>query len=295
MRTFGDGRALAIVNPAAGGGRGERRLRELVRIFKAAGGRVDIARTPAEGEATRLARDAARDGYARVIVVGGDGTLNEVANGIVGTDVSLAVVPMGTANDFARALGVPKWREAARLAVQGTTRPIDAALVNGRVIANCVGVGLDAAGVSVASRHKRIVGPFAYFTAAVQTIATFRPLQLRLTLDGEVVEGPRLLVVASNTERFANGMRIAPGAVVNDGLLDVCIVGDTPVPVTLVLLAKVYRGTHVGHPKVRMARVRELLIEQPRVLPVELDGELMRADRVEVRCVPGALAVVTPG
>lgn len=294
MGSFADGRALAIANPVAGGGRVQRRLEDLVKIFRETGARVDVVRTPAPGEGTRIAREAVEEGYARVIAIGGDGTVNEVLNGLLGTDTELAVVPLGSANDFAFALGLHDWRQAARLAVTGTVRPIDVAVANGRAFANCAGVGVDAAGARRVERHKRAVGPLGYLTAAVRTLATYRPQPVRVHFDGEVIIGKHLLVVASNGERFANGMRIAPGATIDDGLLDICVVGDTSLPESIALLAKVYRGAHVGHPKVRMLKVREVVIEQERVLPMELDGEVGTADRLDVRCVPGGVAVVAP-
>ncbi|HYY54374.1 MAG TPA: diacylglycerol kinase family protein [Candidatus Dormibacteraeota bacterium] len=294
MSGLQDGRAVAIVNPAADGGTAERHIKELARVFRGTGARVDMLRTPASGEAVRLARDAVAEGYTRVIAAGGDGTVNEVVNGIFGSDAELAIVPLGSANDFAHSLGLRDWRAAARLAVSGEARPVDLATANGRAFANCVGVGADAAGARVLERHKRVVGSLAYLTAAIRTIAVYRPRNLRVQIDGETIIGPHFLVVVANGERFAKGMRIAPGARVDDGLLDVCVIGNTTVAEAVVLLARVYAGTHVSRPKVRMAKVRELLIEQEGPQPVQFDGEPSQADRLEVRCLPGALPVVTP-
>ena len=289
-----DRHAIAIVNPAAARGRAERRARELASIFKGAGARIDMLRTPGTGEGVRLAREAAAEGYARIIAVGGDGTVNEVVNGILDSDAELAIVPLGSANDFAHALGIRDWRAAARLALMGEARPVDVATANGRAFANCLGVGADAAGARVLERHKRVVGPLAYLTTAIRTLATYRPRPLRVHIDGETIIGPHLLAVAANSERFANGMRIAPGARVDDGVLDLCVIGNTTFVEAIVLLARVYGGTHVGSPKVRMAKVRELVIEQEGHLPMQLDGEPAQADRIEVRCLPGALDVVMP-
>ncbi len=293
MGAFSDGRAVAIVNPVAGGGSASARLDELVRIFRDLGTRVDIVRTPAPGEATRLAQDALEEGYGRIIAVGGDGTVHEIVNGMVGSQAELAIVPLGSANDFAAALGIREWRSAARLAVTGRARPVDLGTANGRVFANCVGVGVDAAGARVVGRHKRVVGSLGYVTAAIGTLATYRPRPLRVHIDGETILGKHLLVVAANGGRFANGMRIAPDASVDDGLLDLCIVGETSLVEGVALLARVYRGAHVGRPKVRMERASELVIEQERDLPVQLDGEVSSAARLEVRCLPRALQVVT--
>jgi diacylglycerol kinase (ATP) len=286
------GRALAIVNPVAGGGRTVAAMAELLRIFRKGGARVDMVRTTGAGEGARLARLATEDGYGKVIAVGGDGTVHEVANGLVGTAVQLAVVPLGSANDFAFSLGLRDWRLAARLAVLGEARPVDAALANGRAFVNSAGVGIDGIGAGRVQRYRRVLGPLAYLSAAVMTLATASPMPMRVHLDGEVLDGKKLLVVAANGERFGNGMRIAPGAQIDDGVLDVCIVGDAGRLEALMMFPTVYRGTHVRHPKVRMARVRRIVVEQEQRLPVELDGEPSEADRLEIECKPGALNVI---
>ena len=139
-----------------------------------------------------------------------------------------------------------------------------------------------------------LIGSLGYFTAGLGALASYRPRRVRVQVDGETIIGPHLLVVAANGEHFANGMRIAPGAKVDDGMLDLCVIGDTSLPESVGLLARVYRGTHVRHPKVRLVRVHELVVEQEGALPVQFDGEPSQAERLEVRCVPGGLAVVTP-
>jgi diacylglycerol kinase (ATP) len=293
VTAFADGRALAIVNPVAGGGRTLAAMPDLVRIFRKGGARVDMVRTAGSGEGARLARLAAEDGYQKVIAVGGDGTVHDVANGLVETSLQLAVVPLGSANDFAYSLGLRDWRLAARLAVLGEPRRIDAALANGRAFVNTAGVGVDAIGARHVERHKRVLGSLAYLSSALLTLATSRAAPMRVQLDGETIEGRKLLVVVANGERFGNGMRIAPGARIDDGFLDVCIIGDTGKIETLLMFPTVYRGTHVRHPKVRMARVRRIIVEQERRLPVELDGEPSEADRLEIECKPGALNVIS--
>ncbi len=293
MKRFSDGRGLAIVNPVAGRGRVQRRLAEIARLLRE-GGRVDIVQTAGPGEGARLARDATDEGYDRVVAVGGDGTVHDVVNGLLGSDIRLAIVPLGTANDFAHALGIRDWRAAARQALTGAYRPVDVALANGRAVANCVGVGADAAGARLVERQKRYLGPLSYLTAAIAIAATYRPRAMRVRFDGEVLEGEHLLVVVSNGGRFANGMRIAPQAIVDDGELDLCVIGGTNRAETLALLPLVYLGAHGRHRKVRFARVREIVIEQDERAPVQYDGELAEADRIEVSCVASGLWVVTP-
>lgn len=293
MKRFSDGRALAILNPAAGRGRVHRKLRELAKLLRASG-RVDIAHTAAPGDGARLAREAAEEGYDRVIAVGGDGTVHDVVNGVLGSELRLAIVPLGSANDLAHVLGIRDWRGAARGALTGPCRPIDVALANGRAVANALGVGADTAGASAVERHRPYLGPLAYLTAAIATAATYRPDPVRVTFDGEVIEGRYLLVVVANSGRFGNGMRVAPRAELDDGMLDLCLVAETTRLENFQLLPLVYFGAHVGHPKVRIERVREVLIEKAARGAVQYDGELSEAERIEVSCVPSSLWVVTP-
>ena len=293
MKRFSDGRALAILNPAAGRGRVHRKLRELATILRESG-RVDIAHTAAPGDGARLAREAAEEGYERVIAVGGDGTVHDVVNGVLGSELRLAIVPLGSANDLACVLGIRDWRAAARNALRGPYRPIDVALANGRAFANALGVGADTAAARVVERHKPYLGPLAYLTAAITTAATYQPEVVRVCFDGEVIEGRHLLVVVSNSGRFGNGMRVAPQAELDDGMLDLCIVAETTRMENFRLLPLVYFGAHVGHPKVRIERVREVVIEQGARSAVQYDGELAEAARIEVSCIPLGLWVVTP-
>src|SRR5205823_14049618 len=137
-------RTLAIVNPAAGGGAGARIARHLARDLAAGGVSADVVTSPAAGEAARLASAAVEDGYERVIAVGGDGTANEVANGLVGTPVALGLFPIGSGNDFAHGLGYPRRRrQLPRFLANARARRIDVGEVNGRVFLNAAGVGID--------------------------------------------------------------------------------------------------------------------------------------------------------
>ena len=137
-------RALAIVNPVAGNGAGDQVASRIAREFRDQGMRVDVIQTPAPDEAARLAREAAADGYGVIIAAGGDGTANEIANGIAGSGAALALYPIGSGNDFARALGYPRRRrDVPRFVRDARRRTIDVGEVNGRIFVNSAGVGID--------------------------------------------------------------------------------------------------------------------------------------------------------
>jgi len=285
---------LAIVNPAAGDGTGARVGAGLARELEISGFKVEIIQTPAPGEAARIAREASADGCRTVIAVGGDGTTNEIANGLVGTNTALALYPIGSGNDFARSLGYPrKRRDIARFLAGARRRVIDVGDVNGRIFVNAAGVGIDGHVAERIEASARVVGArLGYFVGALVSIATYRPQPMRLRIDDQTLEGRHLVVVAANGTHFGSGMHVAPNAKVDDGLFDIVVAGDLGRWASLVALAKLYRGTHVNGRDVLAFRARSLDVELERELPMQADGEAMRARSLTVRLRPGALLVL---
>jgi YegS/Rv2252/BmrU family lipid kinase len=287
-------RTLAIVNPAAGNGTGARIAAALVDDLAASGMSIDVVGTPGPGEAARLASHAVEDGYERVIAVGGDGTANEVANGLVGTDVVLALYPIGSGNDFARALGYPRKRKkVAAFLAQARPRRIDVGEVNGRVFLNAAGVGIDGHVAERVIASARVVGPtLGYFVGALVSIATYRPQPMRVTRNGESRKGNHLVVIAANGTHFGSGMHVAPNAKLDDGLLDIVIGGDLGRWQSLVALGKLYRGTHVDGRTIVGYRAASLDVELDEPLPMQMDGEASRAQSLRIRMRPHALTVL---
>jgi len=292
--SLSDERALAIVNPVAGNGAGERVARRIAADFRKHGVRLDVVRTPAPDEAARLAREAAADGYRVIVAAGGDGTANEVANGIVGSAAALALYPIGSGNDFARALGYPKrTRDVPRFIREARRRTIDVGDLNGRVFVNAAGVGIDGHVAERVSATSRVVGQtLGYFVGALVGITTYRPRPMRVLVDGELRSGAFLAVVAANGTHFGSGMHVAPEASLDDGQLDVLLAGDLSRWASLVALGKLYRGTHVNGRTIVMKRARAVEIELERPLAAELDGEVMRLAKLSIRVRPGALDVL---
>ncbi|HEU5287107.1 MAG TPA: diacylglycerol kinase family protein, partial [Candidatus Limnocylindria bacterium] len=237
-------RALAIVNPVAGKGTGAKIVRRLAADLAKAGLHVDIVSTPGPSEAARLASAAVEDGYERVISVGGDGTANEVANGLIGSDVALGLYPIGSGNDFARALGYPRKRsKIAAFLAQARPRRIDVGEVNGRIFLNAAGVGIDGHVAERIIASTRVVGPtLGYFVGALVSIATYRPRTMRVRVGGTLREGKHLIVVAANGTHFGSGMHVAPDAKIDDGQFEIIVGGDLGRWASLVALGKLYRG-----------------------------------------------------
>lgn len=290
-----------ILNPAAGGGRA-RRVESVIRraLDTTDHSDVELALTEHPGHAERLAAEAAESGYARVVAVGGDGTVNEVVNGLLRSPgpPPLGVVPVGTGNDFARTLGLPKsTADALELALAGTsTRSVDAGRCGERYFLNVAGLGYDARVAATAARLPGAlrIGPLPFVTAALIELLRHTSYPLEISLDGRTLHRRSLMVAIANGQYYAGGMMIAPGASLEDGLLDVCIAGDVGRLEVLGLLPQVFSGGHVRHPKVEMYRARSVRVEGPSGVLVEVDGEVTGTLPAELSVRPAALNVVVP-
>jgi YegS/Rv2252/BmrU family lipid kinase len=291
-------RAYAIVNPAAGRGRGVRLARTIAEEFEAAGMTLEVAVSPGPGEAARLASGAVDEGHDIVLAVGGDGTANEVANGMIGSSAALALYPIGSGNDLARSLGYPRGRARARLAqwlaTEAARRTIDVGELNGRLFLNAAGVGIDGHVAERVIAAERVVGPrwAAYLIGSLVSVATYRPQRMEVRIDGETQFGDFLTVVASNGRFFGSGMQPAPRARLDDGLLDVTVAGDLSRLASLAALARLYFGKHENGTTIVTRPAREIEIDLPHALPMQLDGESLHADQLRVTVRPRALDVL---
>lgn len=299
-----DPRAIFILNPAAAGGRAAR-AEPLIREAFAGrpGAQPEFAVTQCPGHAVELAAEAARKGYDPVVAVGGDGTVSEVANGLLafaGSIPSLAVIPIGTGNDFARSLGIPiGLRKAVEVAVggAGVARAVDAAHCGVGYFVGVAGAGFDARvakAVNAAPAWMKIGAlPFVFYT--LREIVRNRNPDLVIELDGVTVLRLRSLLVSVSNCRFSGGgMQLAPGAEPDDGLLDVCVVGDASVAEVVRLLPRVFSGGHVRHPKVAIHRASRIRILGPSEVHAQADGELIGGLPLDISVMPRALRVLVP-
>lgn len=299
-------RAFFIVNPTAGGGRGLEVWREVERALPGLGIAADHRLTHGPGTATELAAAACRAGHTLVVGIGGDGTIQEIVNGLVGADgrspATLAIIPGGTGNDFSKMLGIPRDSvEALTTIFQGQTRRLDLGRAYGgtgdhpRYFVNIAGVGFDAEVAAFLNRRpKRLPAVLTYVYGALVILARYRPVRARITLDDRVLERRCLLVSVCNGHAHAGGMRMCPEAKPDDGLLDICIAGDLGRLETLTLLPKVFSGRHTRHAKVELYTTKTITIEGDQPLFVQADGEILGRVPVKIEVVPGALEVVGP-
>jgi YegS/Rv2252/BmrU family lipid kinase len=308
MATFSGqaSRAVFLVNPASAGGTTGRRWPELARQLSAHGLEGDTLFSEQPGHLRELALHAAEDGAALVVAVGGDGTVNEVASGIAGIDgVELAVIPRGTGVDFVRTYEIPSKLDAAvEVAVRGATREIDAGRVGYRAwsgeaeegwFVNAAGVGMSGA---VAKRtnesSKALGGKVSYLWSTVAVFARWRNTEVRVSVDDEIRGGRMHEVVVANGRYLGGGMMLTPEAEPDDGLFDVLLIGDINKADLARTLPKIYRGTHLPHPKAELLRGRTVSVDADVPLPIQLDGEQPGTTPVRFEVVPRALRLRVP-
>jgi diacylglycerol kinase (ATP) len=284
-------RVTLIVNPQAGRRSGVRVGAEAERAILAHGWEVTRLLTQAAGDGRRLAREAAAEADL-VVGVGGDGTLSELLNGLRGTGVPCGLVPCGTGNDFARAVGIaPEPAAAVQQILRGGPHRVDLGHLVGveTRFVNAVGVGFDAAVAERINRRRRLTGGLvAYLPSITAELAHLKRLEATVQVDGERFEGSWLLVAVANGTSYGAGLKIAPHARCDDGLLDVVLVEQTGRADVLRSLRLVMRGAHESHPKVRMLQGRWVSIEAETPSPALVDGDVIAQTPLEIEVEPGA-------
>ena len=290
-----------IVNPIAGRGAGKKAIPKIESYLSALGIEYDLLVTKEPGHGIHLSEEAGSNGYQTVVAVGGDGTANEVINGLMHAQNSgklssrLAVLPVGRGNDFSYGMGVPQDLEAAcKILGDGRTRMIDVGFVKGgdypegRYFGNGVGIGFDAVvGFEAAKLPLFITGMPAYLIAALKTIFLyFKAPELRLDIDGEVIQQACLIVSLMNGKRMGGAFMFAPESKPDDGLLNLCIAGQVSRIGVLGLFPKVMSGTQRDHEAILMPVGKTISLKAiTGSLPVHADGETI--------CVTGKNLEVT--
>jgi len=293
-------RCCFIVNPTAGHGRALQTWKRIEPLVSSLGDfGVKFTDRPRHGE--ELTRQAVSEGYERVVVLGGDGTLNEVGNGLVGTGVAMAVVPTGTGNDWVKTVGIPRDPlEATRIAFGNHLAKSDAGLAVGhRYFFNIAGIGFDAEVSRRVNDYgpilKAVGGTLPSLLGIVGTLFRFRGAQVKVELDGQAINIDRMLLVAVGLARYyGGGMMILPQAELADGLFDIGWAEDLGRLELINLVGKIYKGGHVGHPKVTFKRGSQLTATSSTPVAFHLDGDVAGNLPVTFTIVPSALDIVIP-
>jgi YegS/Rv2252/BmrU family lipid kinase len=305
------GKVVFLVNPASDNGKTGRVWPELAHRAGEAGLVGETLRSERPGQLGELAERAGADGARLVVAVGGDGTVNEVAHGLLrlqgrGEPVpELAVLPRGTGTDFVRTFAIPTETDRAiAVARDGATRMIDAGLVLYRAwdgsereafFVNVASAGMSGAVAQRANTSSKALGGKASFLAATLAVfARWKPSQMNVAVDGERRSGLMYDVLVANCRYLAGGMKMTPEALPDDGLFDVLLIGNITRTDLALTLPKVYRGTHLPHPKAELLRGRAVTVDAATPLPVELDGEQPGTTPVRFEVVPRALSLRVP-
>jgi YegS/Rv2252/BmrU family lipid kinase len=297
-------KAVFLVNPASANGATGKRWPKL----HARAAELGLVAEPLLSERPEHLVELAREAAAKhelLVVVGGDGTLNEVVNGIAGLDAELAVLPAGTGQDFGKTHGIPTgFDEAVRVALEGTARPVDLGRVTfrdgaggeaQRFFANVGSAGMSGAVARRAnSMSKRLGGRATFFYALLREFAAWKNTEVTVTLDDAERRGKMHDVIVANGRWHGGGMKLAPDARPDDGLFDVVLIGDVTKLDFLTTAPKLYSGRHVSHPRVEVLRSAALDVDAAEPLPIELEGEQVGTTPARFEVVPGALRVRMP-
>jgi diacylglycerol kinase (ATP) len=299
--------AAAIVNPRAGSGAARRRWPRAARMLAERLGPVKVCFTEGPGHATALARELADAGYDLLIAAGGDGTLNEVVNGILmgASDARVGVLPLASGGDFARTLGLTALEPAVNALAAGDSRRIDAfrARFRGpggapvtRCFLNAASFGLGAvAALGVRGWCRAVPGSARYLAAAIPALASGRGFRVTLSLDdGPPATFDVTTAAVANGQYQGGGIRIAPEAALDDGLADITVVERISLAEVASNLPILYSGALYSHPKVRHWRAARVRAQAETEVPVELDGEPVGTLPLEIEVLPQALRIVCP-
>lgn len=285
-----------IANPAAGRGRSREAVLQVVELFKSKGVEFDLELTTKPGDAAGMAREACGI-FDVIVVVGGDGTINETIPGMLFSRTPLGIIPAGSGNDFIKAVGIPNnIKKSVDLLLEGRTSLIDVGRINQTYFANGVGIGFDAAvnRASYTINHSKR-GFLLYFCALLKTLGKFDAVPLTITLNNETFQQSVFLLTVGNGTTVGGGFKLTPHAKVDDGLLDITIVKPLPLPILLWHLPKVFLGTIDRVKKyAALRRTTRLSVEANGPVPVHVDGELYpdTETRFEIEVVPKALSVI---
>ena len=257
---------------------------------------IPLHMTTSADDLRRRARQAVDDGVERLAVAGGDGSFHIVAQELAGSDTALAPIVGGRGNDFATVVGVPREPEAAlRAAVEAPIRRVDCGRAGDVAYVVHCGVGFDSEAARWANEQTIARGILSYPLSVLRTMLRFRPPHLRVEYEGGVFDGEAMFVVCANCWRFGGGMRIAPEASIEDGMLDVVIARRISMATILMLFPRVYFGRHAGHRAITIARTPWARISLDRPMEMYGDGEAMLwvgEEGVDVRVEVGGLKVV---
>ncbi len=289
--------AQVIVNPIAGNHKCRRYIPALTAKLSDRGISHHLKVSQYQGHIKQLTLQARERGCKRIIVCGGDGTINEAINALVDSDVKLGILPLGTGNDFARTLGIKENLDFACTVVRDEkVRKIDLVRVNGdKYYGSVGGIGFDAEVASWANRYKRFApGATIYLLAILAKLFTYRFKQVSIVHDTGKHTGEILMAAIGNTEWYGGGINITPTAIMDDGVLDICVVQKINKLKLLLFFPSVLKGTHTRFSEVKLYRTKKISITSETPLQLLGDGEILGETPVSLEVIPQALNIIAP-
>lgn len=290
----GDRRVAVLLNPAAGHGRARKILPAVERSFEKLGLPFRVVETESMDHAQESAREAVASGEI-VAGMGGDGLIGGLAQAVSAGAGTLAIVPIGRGNDFARTLGIPRdTYPACKLIAHGKTRIVDVGDANGRLFLGIAATGMDAVANEIANDATFVRGNLVYAYAGMRALIGWKPARFTLSLDGTEREVVGYSVGVANSKAHGGGMFLAPDADVQDGLFDVVTIADGPKHEIVFAMRKLFDGSHVHLDEVTIERARSVEISADRPFRVYADGEHVADLPVKIEIVPRALKIIAP-
>ncbi|WP_209808880.1 diacylglycerol kinase [Ammoniphilus resinae] len=292
-------RARLIYNPTSGKEEFQRKLPEILDYFERAGYETSCHATKKAGDATKAAESAVNHGFDLIIAAGGDGTLYEVVNGMAEKPhrPPLGIIPSGTTNDFARAIGLPlrNIKKSCEMIVRGEAMPIDIGKVNNKYFINIAGAGaLTDLTYEVPSKLKTIMGQLAYYIKGIEKLPFIRPSHVRIETDEMVIDEEIMLFLIANSNSVGGLERLAPSASLYDGKFDCLILKKTSFPEFLRIATHVIKGDHIKDPDVIYFQTKKLKASASSNVYINLDGELGGELPIEFTALPKHLKVIMP-
>lgn len=290
---------LFIVNATAGAGTCKEKFDEVQKILSKHNVSYSAEYTNCSGDATDIAIKHIQSGENFIVAVGGDGTVREVASALINTGTTFGILPFGTGNDFVKPLGIPTGTEAAANNIlHGTPTPIDACRVNGQYFVNVAGIGFDVDVLVETERFKdKYKGMMPYLLGVLRSVIHRKKLPMRIICDGNITEGNFILVNIANGSHMGGGMKVAPSAVLNDGLFDVVMIKYVSLLKFITLFPTFIKGMHVKYKKtVTVVRARNVKVQMlnESEMPIQADGEINEVTPATFEVLPCALNIVLP-
>ncbi len=286
-----------IINPVAGAGLAKSIGQKVTGMLAARGMPHHVAYTEYAGHATQLARKAASEGAATVVSVGGDGTLNEIAAGLAGTQTALGIIPAGTGNDFIKIIGTPKkWDDAVAYILNNPAHPLDTGMVNDRFFINVCGAGFDVMVLEYANKAKKHVrGIWPYLYGVFAAIRAFKPFEMQVEIGDDIrLAGKFMICTIANGSTIGGGIPIMPIAKVDDGLLDIMVVDPVPAWQIVFYLPSILGGTLLKKRIAHHFRATHCKLSCHNMI-LNMDGELIPAESASFTCKPASLLAHWPG